>query len=202
MPDDYTATSGRSICAQQLGSGRRATAGPRFKLPSGEASGRLRRDTRARLEEGHRHAAGDGWRRQRADQRRTSRALSRRLRQVRFRRQATEDRRLPFGCGRFACCRRSRNRLDWRRLEAMACEVPVIASRVGGLPEVVTDGETGFLSEVGDVDKMADAAARLLTDETFRSAMGVRARESALSRYSTDIVIPQYIKFYEQILAR
>lgn len=87
-------------------------------------------------------------------------------------------------------------------LEAMACEVPVVASRVGGIPEVVTDGETGFLSEVGDVAKMSDDAARLLTDESFRSEMGVRARESALSRYSTDIVIPQYIKFYEQVLSK
>ena len=47
-------------------------------------------------------------------------------------------------------------------LEAMACEVPVIASRVGGLPEVVTDGETGYLSPVGDVDKMAADAARFV----------------------------------------
>ena len=49
-------------------------------------------------------------------------------------------------------------------LEAMACEVPVIASRVGGIPEVVTDGETGFLSEVGDIEKMAEDAASLLAD--------------------------------------
>src|SRR5678815_1597408 len=86
-------------------------------------------------------------------------------------------------------------------LEAMACEVPVIASRVGGIPEVVTDGETGFLSEVGDVTKMAEDAARLLSDETFRKQMGKRARESAVSRYRTDIVIPQYIRFYEEILS-
>ncbi|MGI8734678.1 MAG: N-acetyl-alpha-D-glucosaminyl L-malate synthase BshA [Pyrinomonadaceae bacterium] len=87
-------------------------------------------------------------------------------------------------------------------LEAMACEVPVIASRVGGVPEVVTDGETGFLSEVGDIAKMADDAARLLADEKLRKEMGTRARESALSRYRTDIVIPQYIEFYEQVLNR
>ncbi|MEP6635847.1 MAG: glycosyltransferase, partial [Acidobacteriota bacterium] len=79
---------------------------------------------------------------------------------------------------------------------------PVIASRVGGIPEVVTDGETGFLSEVGDVAKMSDDAARLLSDESLRREMGTRARESALSRYSTDIVIPQYIKFYEQVLSK
>jgi N-acetyl-alpha-D-glucosaminyl L-malate synthase BshA len=86
-------------------------------------------------------------------------------------------------------------------LEAMACEVPVIASRVGGLPEVVTDGETGYLSEVGDVEKMGEDAARLVLDEELRREMGRRARESAVSRYSTDLIIPQYIKFYERVLA-
>ncbi len=87
-------------------------------------------------------------------------------------------------------------------LEAMACEVPVIASRVGGVPEVVNDGETGFLSEVGDIDKMAEDAARLLADADLRRNMGRRARELALARYQTDIVIPQYIEFYEKVLAR
>jgi N-acetyl-alpha-D-glucosaminyl L-malate synthase BshA len=87
-------------------------------------------------------------------------------------------------------------------LEAMACEVPVIASRVGGVPEVVTDGETGFLSEVGDVEKMAEDAARLLTDGELRREMGKRARESALSRYRTDLVIPQYIDFYERVIRK
>jgi len=87
-------------------------------------------------------------------------------------------------------------------LEAMACEVPVIASRVGGIPEVVTDGETGFLSEMGDVERMAEGAARLLSDTTLRREMGKRARESAVSRYRTDIVIPQYIEFYERVLKK
>jgi N-acetyl-alpha-D-glucosaminyl L-malate synthase BshA len=86
-------------------------------------------------------------------------------------------------------------------LEAMACEVPVIASRVGGIPEVVTDGENGYLSAVGDVEKMSADAARLLADEELRLLMGQRARESAVSRYNTDLVIPQYIEFYERILA-
>jgi N-acetyl-alpha-D-glucosaminyl L-malate synthase BshA len=85
-------------------------------------------------------------------------------------------------------------------LEAMACEVPVIASRVGGVPEVVTDGETGYLSEVGDIEKMSADAARLVADEELRREMGRRARESAISRYSTDLVIPQYIGFYERVL--
>lgn len=87
-------------------------------------------------------------------------------------------------------------------LEAMACEVPVIASRVGGIPEVVTDGETGFLSEVGDLDDMANNAAKLLADETLRRQFGERARDSAISRYRTDVVIPRYIDFYEQVIAK
>ena len=86
-------------------------------------------------------------------------------------------------------------------LEAMACEVPVVASRVGGLPEVVTDGETGCLAEVGDVERMADDSARLLRDDAARREMGARARASALERYSTDLVIPQYIDFYERVIA-
>jgi N-acetyl-alpha-D-glucosaminyl L-malate synthase BshA len=87
-------------------------------------------------------------------------------------------------------------------LEAMACEVPVVASRVGGLPEVVTDGETGFLSEVGDVDQMAENAARLLADPELRKKMGESARESAISRYRTDIVIPKYIDYYNRVLSK
>ena len=87
-------------------------------------------------------------------------------------------------------------------LEAMACEVPVIASRVGGIPEVVEDGETGFLSEVGDVEKMANDAGKLLADPELRSKMGQRARESAISRYRTDLVIPRYIEFYERVLSK
>jgi len=85
-------------------------------------------------------------------------------------------------------------------LEAMACELPVIASRVGGLPELIDDGVTGFLSAVGDVDKMGADAARLLTDDEFRRRVGRDARESAISRYRTELVIPRYLEFYERVI--
>jgi N-acetyl-alpha-D-glucosaminyl L-malate synthase BshA len=85
-------------------------------------------------------------------------------------------------------------------LEAMACELPVIATHVGGLPEVVTDGETGLLSAVGDLDKMSEDAVRLLIDKKLRRQMGRAARASAIERYSTHKIIPQYIEFYERIL--
>jgi N-acetyl-alpha-D-glucosaminyl L-malate synthase BshA len=87
-------------------------------------------------------------------------------------------------------------------LEAMAVQVPVVASRVGGLPELIDDGETGFLSPVGNTDKMADDAVRLLKDAKYRKEMGKRARASAIERYSTYKIIPKYIEFYESVLAR
>ena len=86
-------------------------------------------------------------------------------------------------------------------LEAMACELPVIASRVGGLPELIDDGVTGFLSEVGDVNQMAVHAVRLLADHDLRTRMGREARESAISRYRTELVIPRYVEFYERIIS-
>src|SRR6266699_414359 len=62
-------------------------------------------------------------------------------------------------------------------LEALACEVPVIATRIGGIPDVVTDGETGFLSDVGDVGKMTGDTLHLLHDEDLRRSFGERGRE-------------------------
>ncbi len=85
-------------------------------------------------------------------------------------------------------------------LEAQACELPVIATRIGGIPEVVSDGETGFLSDVGDVVKMADDTIKLVRDADMRLAFGKRGRELAVERYSTEKIIPQYIAFYESVL--
>ncbi len=87
-------------------------------------------------------------------------------------------------------------------LEAQACEVPVIATRIGGIPEVVTDGETGFLSEIGNIEKMSEDAAKLLSDANLRRKFGIRGRELAISRYSTEFIIPQYIDFYEKVLQK
>lgn len=87
-------------------------------------------------------------------------------------------------------------------LEAQACEVPVIATRIGGLPEVVNDGETGFLSDVGDIEKMTADTLRLLADEELRRSFGEKGRELAVQRYSTSKIIPQYIAFYEKIVTK
>ncbi len=87
-------------------------------------------------------------------------------------------------------------------LEAQACEVPVIATRIGGIPEVINDGETGFLSDVGDVEKMSTDTLRLLRDEELRRTFGERGRELSVQRYSTNKIIPQYIAFYEKIVKK
>lgn len=87
-------------------------------------------------------------------------------------------------------------------LEAAACELPVIATHIGGIPEVVSDGETGFLSEVGDTEKMAADTLRLLLDDQMRAEFGRRGRALAIERYSTERIIPQYIAFYETVLRR
>lgn len=85
-------------------------------------------------------------------------------------------------------------------LEAMACEVPVIATRVGGVPEVITDGETGYLAAVGDVDTMARRALELLSEPARARALGQRARESAQQRFCSSLIIPRYEAFYRSVL--
>ncbi len=86
-------------------------------------------------------------------------------------------------------------------LEAMACEVPVVVSRVGGLPEVITDGVEGYLVEPLNVEKMTERAIDILSDETRRREMGARARESARRRFCSSKIIPQYEDFYHRVLA-
>ena len=87
-------------------------------------------------------------------------------------------------------------------LEAMACEVPVIATRVGGIPEVVDDGECGYLFDVGDVTAMSESALRILTDDRERERLGRRGREVAASRFATGKIIPQYEALYQSVLAQ
>jgi len=87
-------------------------------------------------------------------------------------------------------------------LEAMACEVPVIATRVGGIPEVVEDGGCGYLFEIGDVDGMGEAALRVLTEDGERERLGRRGREIAVSRFATEKIIPQYEQLYRGVVER
>jgi N-acetyl-alpha-D-glucosaminyl L-malate synthase BshA len=84
-------------------------------------------------------------------------------------------------------------------LEAMSAGVPVVASDAGGLPEVVADGETGFLHDAGDVEGMAASVLGLLKDEHRRAQMGRQARRRARERFSVDQSVDRYIRVYESL---
>jgi N-acetyl-alpha-D-glucosaminyl L-malate synthase BshA len=85
-------------------------------------------------------------------------------------------------------------------LEAMACEVPVIATRVGGVPEVIEEDGCGYLFDVGEIDGMAEAALRILSDDRLRERLGRRGREIAVSRFTTEQIIPQYEALYKSVI--
>jgi len=85
-------------------------------------------------------------------------------------------------------------------LEAMSCKVPVISTNVGGLPEVVVDGENGFLHEVGDVEGMAASALKLLADEPMRKAFGEAGRRRSVEVYGQEPIIARYRSIYERVV--
>lgn len=85
-------------------------------------------------------------------------------------------------------------------LEALACGVPVIASDVGGLPEVVTEGINGFLRPVGDVDAMAEAGIELLQDADRHARFCKAARTLAVERFDQNKVVDQYREAYRKVL--
>jgi len=84
-------------------------------------------------------------------------------------------------------------------LEAMACGVPPIGTRAGGVPELITHGVDGFIEGVGDLDAQAARAVELLTDDGLHHRMAAAARHSAVSRFSTERIIPEYERYYGEI---
>ena len=87
-------------------------------------------------------------------------------------------------------------------LEAMACGVPVIASRVGGLPEVVEDGVSGFLHPVGDVEAMAASARWLLDDDALHARMSAAARERAVTHFQITPIVERWEAAYARLLKK
>ncbi|MCX7877676.1 MAG: N-acetyl-alpha-D-glucosaminyl L-malate synthase BshA [Ignavibacteria bacterium] len=85
-------------------------------------------------------------------------------------------------------------------LEAMACGIPVISSNAGGLPELNLHGETGYIAEVGDVNKMAEYSLRLLEDKRVYDIFSKNASERARDLFSTDKIVPRYEDYYKEIL--
>ena len=86
-------------------------------------------------------------------------------------------------------------------LEAMACKVPSVATRVGGVPELIDDGVTGLLFSVGDVEAMAAGAVSLLKDRDRLEAMRDAGRKTAQKNFCSSLVVPHYVRYYEQVLA-
>ena len=86
-------------------------------------------------------------------------------------------------------------------LEAMACRVPTIATRVGGVPELVEDGVNGLLFPVGDIEAMAQASIALLQDENRLEEMRIASRRTAQKYFCASQIIPHYEKYYEKVLA-
>jgi N-acetyl-alpha-D-glucosaminyl L-malate synthase BshA len=85
-------------------------------------------------------------------------------------------------------------------LEAMACGVPPVATRTGGLPDLITHGVDGFMEPVGDIEAQAIRLIELLTNDELRTRMAHAARESAERRFSTDLIIPKYEESYREVL--
>ncbi len=87
-------------------------------------------------------------------------------------------------------------------LEAMSCEVPVVATNVGGIPEVVTHGETGFLGELGNVRQMADQVLTILRNPELKARMAAAGRRRAVEVFDQRKIVPIYEDYYKKVLGR
>jgi L-malate glycosyltransferase len=87
-------------------------------------------------------------------------------------------------------------------LEAMACGVPPVATLTGGVPDLITQAVDGYMEPVGDTDSQAERLIGLLTDSALHDRMAKAARLTALTRFCTDLIIPQYEAHYEWVCAR
>jgi L-malate glycosyltransferase len=85
-------------------------------------------------------------------------------------------------------------------LEGMACGVPPVATNVGGVPELITHGVDGFLEAVGDIPAQASRVAALLSDARLHDNMAQAARKTAVDRFCSSKIIPQYERYYEEVL--
>ena len=85
-------------------------------------------------------------------------------------------------------------------LEAMACEVPVVASRVGGLPEVIQDGVNGYLCDVDDLAGMAERGRALVRDAALRARIGRAAAAHVCATFRSEIIVPQYEAYYREVI--
>ncbi len=86
-------------------------------------------------------------------------------------------------------------------LEAMSCSVPVVASDIGGLPELIDDGESGFLCPLDDIDCFTDRVRLILDDEALHAKLMAGARRTAVEKFDLDHIVPRYEAYYERVAA-
>ncbi|NIA07580.1 MAG: N-acetyl-alpha-D-glucosaminyl L-malate synthase BshA [Actinobacteria bacterium] len=86
-------------------------------------------------------------------------------------------------------------------LEAMSCAVPTVTTDVGGLKDVVLDGETGFLDPVGDIEALSSHVLRILKDEDLAHTLGLAGRRRAQQLFEQSQIVPRYLSLYEKVLA-
>lgn len=86
-------------------------------------------------------------------------------------------------------------------LEALACGVPVVGSIVGGLPELVNDGQVGYLAPIGDVKGMARRSLEILSDQSLHQQMAANARKLTVEKYDTRDIVKQYYQLYQEVLS-
>jgi N-acetyl-alpha-D-glucosaminyl L-malate synthase BshA len=87
-------------------------------------------------------------------------------------------------------------------LEAMISGVPVITTNVGGMPEMIQDGKTGFLADVGDVKTMVSKGIDVLTDTELHKRITDKAYEKATNEYNADVLVKQYEEYYHEVLTK
>lgn len=85
-------------------------------------------------------------------------------------------------------------------LEALSCGVPVVGTNLGGLPEVVEEGQCGYLLPLGDIDGMAEKCWELLEDQNKMNQFRQNARQRAVQRFDAGLIVPRYENFYSQLL--
>jgi L-malate glycosyltransferase len=85
-------------------------------------------------------------------------------------------------------------------LEAMACGIPVVGTSVGGLPELIKHNETGFIAEIGDIDRMAKYAIDLLTNDRKHKLFSEKSRQRAVEKFDISKVVPMYEEVYHNLL--
>jgi glycosyltransferase involved in cell wall biosynthesis len=82
----------------------------------------------------------------------------------------------------------------------MACSLPVVSTNVGGVPEVVVEGETGYLTSVGDIEAMAEKVKILLSDKILRMKMGESGRKRVEKHFNANIVVNKYEELYQRVI--